>query len=258
MKLQMAHPIVTLATAGIGVAIVMVVTLIARGSSDRGATCRAELIPAYVPPHELAALAAGTNPPRMVVVNPDSGPGAGEGRAYAEAVRTLQAAGIRVLGYVPTTYGARPLADVLADVRRYLAWYRVDGIFFDEASSDAALLPYYHALSRQARGGADRLVVLNPGVPPAAGYFDLADVVVTFEGPYAGYGAAMAATPDWLARMRPDRVAHLIYGATRAEALDAATDAAAGYVYVTSGAMPNPWRSLPTYLDAEEEAPTAC
>ncbi len=258
MKLQPAHPLVTLATAGIGVAIVMVVTLIARGSSDRGATCRAALIPAYVPPHELAALAAGARRPRMVVVNPDSGPGAGEGRAYGEAVRTLQAAGIRVLGYVPTTYGARPLADVLADVRRYLAWYRVDGVFFDEASSDAALLPYYRALSRQARGGADRSVVLNPGVPPAAGYFDLADVVVTFEGPYAGYGAAMAATPEWLARMRPDRVAHLIYGATRAEALDAATDAAAGYVYVTSGAMPNPWRSLPTYLDAEEEAPTAC
>jgi hypothetical protein len=258
MKMLMAHPLVALATAGIGVAIVMVVTLIARGSSDRGATCRAALIPAYVPPHELAALATGMNPPRMVVVNPDSGPGAGEGGAYGEAVRTLQAAGIRVLGYVPTTYGVRPLADVLADVRRYLAWYRVDGIFFDEASSDAALLPYYRAVSQQARGDAGRVVVLNPGVPPAAGYFDVADVVVTFEGAYAGYASAMAATPEWLRDMRPDRVAHLIYGATRAEALEAVADAEAGYVYVTSGAMPNPWRSLPTYLDDQEEAPTAC
>ena len=254
----MAHPLVALATAGIGVAIVMVATLIARGSSDRGGTCRAALIPAYVPPHELAALAAGANPPQMVVVNPDSGPGVGEGRAYGEAVRTLQAAGIRVLGYVPTGYGSRPLAAVLADVRRYLAWYRVDGIFFDEASSDGALLPYYRAASRQARGDAGRVVVLNPGVPPAAGYFDIADVVVTFEGPYASYAGAMAAMPEWLRGMRPDRVAHLIYGATRAEALDAVADAAAGYVYVTSGAMPNPWRSLPTYLGDQEEAPTAC
>jgi hypothetical protein len=261
MKMLMAHPLIALATAGIGVVIIVVVTLIGRGSdrgSDRAGTCSAALIPAYVPPHELAALAASARRPRMVVLNPDSGPGAGEGRAYAEAVRTLQAAGIHVLGYVPTTYGGRSLADVLADVRRYLAWYEVDGIFFDETSSDAALLPYYRALSRQARGGAGRVVVFNPGVPPDAGYFDIADVVVTFEGTYAGYAGAIEATPDWLRRIRPDRVAHLVYGATRAEALDAVADSAAGYVYATSGAMPNPWRSLPPYLREEEEAPAAC
>jgi hypothetical protein len=257
MKVVMAHPLIALAAAGVGVAIVVVLTLIARGA-DRGGTCRAALIPAYVSPRELAALAASASRPRMVIVNPDSGPGAGEGHAYGEAVRTLQAAGIRVLGYVPTTYGARPPADVLADVRRYLAWYRVDGIFFDEASADAALLPYYRALSRQARGDAGRVVVLNPGVPPAAGYFDVADVVVTFEGPYAGYASAIAATPDWLGRMRPGRVAHLIYGATDAEALEVVADSPAGYVYATSGAMPNPWRSLPAYLRDEEEALTAC
>jgi hypothetical protein len=257
MKAAMAHPIVALATAGIGVAILMVLTLIGRGS-ERGGTCRAALIPAYVPPHELAALATGPQRPRMVIVNPDSGPGAGEGHGYGEAVRTLQAAGIRVLGYVPTGYGARPLAGVLADVRRYLSWYRVDGIFFDETSSDRALLPYYRAVSRQARGATDRLVVLNPGVPPAAGYFDIADVVVTFEGAYAGYASAMEATPDWLRRIAPDRVAHLVYDATRAEALDAVDDSPAGYVYVSSGAMPNPWRSLTPYLDDEVEALAAC
>lgn len=257
MKTLMAHPLAALVTAGAGIAIVAVLTLIGRGA-DRGGSCRAVLIPAYVPAHELAALAAGARRPRMVIVNPDSGPGAGEGRAYGEAVRTLRAAGIRVLGYVPTGYGARAQDDVLADVRRYLAWYRVDGIFFDESSSDAALLPYYRAVTRHARGQADRLVVLNPGVPPAAGYFGIADIVVTFEGTYAGYGSAMDATPDWLARIHPDRIAHLIYGATRAEALDAVAEAAAGYVYVTSGAMPNPWRSLAPYLGDEKEALAAC
>jgi hypothetical protein len=257
MKALMAHPLPALATAGVGIAIVMVLTLISRGA-DRGGTCRAALIPAYVPPHELAALAAGPTRPRMVIVNPDSGPGAGEGRAYSEAVRTLQAAGIRVLGYVPTGYGGRPLAEVLADVRRYLAWYRVDGIFFDETSSDAALLPYYRVVIQQARGGGGRTVVVNPGVPPASGYFDVADVVVTFEGTYAGYASAMAATPDWLRQVPPDRVAHLVYDATRAEALEAVAGSAAGYVYATSGAMPNPWRSVPAYLGDQEEALAAC
>jgi hypothetical protein len=219
---------------------------------------RAALIPAYLPPLELAALVRGPSRPRMVVVNPDSGPGAGETQAYGNAVRALQAAGIRVLGYVPTTYGRRPIGDVAEDVRRYLSWYGVNGIFFDEASSDAALLPYYRAVSRQARREGRRTVVVNPGVPPAPGYFGVADVVVTFEGTHAGYAEAMAATPEWLRRMRPDRVAHLVYGATRAEALDAVGEAVAGYLYVTSGAMPNPWRGLPSYLGDQEEALAAC
>jgi hypothetical protein len=258
MRTVVSHPVLALASLGIGVAIAVVVTLLSRGSDRGGGTCRAALIPAYVAPHELASLMHSPNRPRMVIVNPDSGPGLHEARAYGDAVRALQAAGVRVLGYVPTGYGGRPLTEVLADVRRYLSWYRVDGIFFDEASSDAALLPYYRALGRAARGAGGATVVLNPGVPPASGYFDVADVVVTFEGTHAGYADAMQATPEWLRRMRPDRVAHLVYGATRAQAQDAVAGAAAGYVYVTSGAMPNPWRILPAYLRDEEEALAAC
>jgi hypothetical protein len=258
MRTVVSHPVLALASIGIGIAIAVVVTLLGRGSDRGGGTCRAALIPAYLPPRELAALVRSPNRPRMVIVNPDSGPGVRGGRAYGDAVRALQRAGVRVLGYVPTGYGGRPLTDVLADVRRYRSWYGVDGIFFDEASSDAALLPYYRALSGAARGATGQTVVLNPGVPPASGYFDVADIVVTFEGTHAGYASAMETTPDWLRRMRPDRVAHLVYGATRTEALEAVGDSAAGYVYVTSGAMPNPWRILPTYLRDEEEALAAC
>jgi hypothetical protein len=259
MKAVMAHPILALGSVGASVLIALVVTLLGRGSDRGGATtCRAALIPAYLPPRELTALVRSPARPRMVIVNPASGPGPRARRSYADAVRALQAVGVRVLGYVPTGYGARPIADVLDDVRRYLSWYGVDGIFFDEASADAALLPYYRVLSWQARGPGGRLVVLNPGAPPAAGYFDIADVVVTYEGDHEAYAGAMAAMPGWLRRERPDRVAHLVYGATRAEALQAVSGSAAGYLYVTSGAMPNPWRSLPSYLHDEEEALAAC
>lgn len=258
MKAVVSHPAIALATAGLGVAIAVVVTLIARGSSEGRGVCRAALIPAYLPPHELASLVNGPQRPRMVVVNPASGPGTAEGRAYGDAVKTLQQAGTHVLGYVPTGYGSRPMPDVLADVDRYLSWYGVDGIFFDETASDAAHLDYYRQLSRAARGAVDRVVVINPGVPPAPGYFDLADVVVTFEGSYDGYAGAVDAAPDWVRREPPDRVAHLVYGATRAQALGAVAGSPAGYVYATSGVMPNPWRTLPPYLQDEEEALAAC
>jgi hypothetical protein len=257
VRAALSHRVVAFALAGAGVAVAVVATLLGR-DSDRGGTCHSALVPAYLPPRELIALAWSPRRPRMVVVNPDSGPGTADSGAYGEAVQALQAAGIRVLGYVPTTYGTRPAGDVLADLRRYVAWYGVDGIFFDEASSDAARLPYYRALSRGARGAGARLVVVNPGVPPAPGYFDVADIVVTFEGTYAGYASAMEATPAWLRRERPDRVAHLLYEATRTEALDALAGSAAGYLYATSGTMPNPWSSLPAYLGEEEEALAAC
>jgi hypothetical protein len=101
-------------------------------------------------------------------------------------------------------------------------------------------------------------VVFNPGMPPARSYFELADVVVTFEGPYAGYERALATAPAWLRSEPRERIGHLVYSATRTEALDAVGRAVAGFVYATSGGLPNPWRSLPLYLGDEEKALAAC
>lgn len=255
-----AFPAPALIAAGgacIGLAI-GAVALFASGGAERGPACREALIPAYIPPDELTQLARAAHRPQMVIVNPDSGPGARRSHTYISAVHLLQAAGVRVLGYVPTGYGWRPTQAVIADVDRYRDWYRMDGIFFDEAASGAELVPHYRALTRAARSDGAALVVLNPGVPPAPGYFELADVIVTFEGDYAAYVAAMRETPEWLQGQRRDHVAHLVYGATRAQALSALTGSAAGYLYATSGVLPNPWRTLPPYLDEEVEALGTC
>ena len=68
-------------------------------------------------------------------MNPGSGPGAGPNSDYTHEVDLLRAAGGQVIGYVPTTYGARPIDQVLADVDAYYAWYGLDGIYFDEVAS---------------------------------------------------------------------------------------------------------------------------
>jgi hypothetical protein len=239
-------------------AIVLVALLMTRGG-ERRTTCRSTLIPAYVPPHAIVELVRASSRPRLLVINPANGPGAVAVPAYRAAVRAAQRAGARVLGYVPTTYAQRPAADVMADIDRYASWYGVDGIFLDEASHDVAQLGYYAALGRHVHAGADRLVVLNPGTVPAPEYFDVADVVVTFEGPYAGYDAAMKAMPDWVRAQPPERVAHLVYGASRRQAMATVEHPQkAGYVYVTSGSMPDPWRTVPPYLHEEERALEAC
>ena len=248
-----------LASAAAAGAILIVILLTTRGA-ERRATCRTTLIPAYVPPHALVELVRASTRPRLLVINPSNGPGAEVTPGYRAAVRTAQRAGARVLGYVHTTYGARPAADVVADIDRYKSWYGVDGIFLDEASHDVAHVGYYATLARDVRaGGARRVVVLNPGVVPAREYFDLADVIVTFEGPYAAYGPAMDATPDWVRDQPPGRVAHLVYDASRQQAMAAVSHPQqAGYLYATSGSMPDPWRTVPSYLHEEEHALEVC
>jgi hypothetical protein len=174
-------------------------------------------------------------------------------------VRTAREAGTRVLGYVSTSYAARDLNLAMADVDRYHSWYGVDGIFVDEAAHTDERLGYYRALSSHVRASRDQLIVLNPGVVPARRYFDAADVVVTFEGPYTEYPAALERMPDWVRRMPPKRIAHLVYAASAEHArrvVEARTEA--GYLYVTSESLPNPWGALPPYLDKEEALLETC
>ncbi|MEA2289335.1 MAG: hypothetical protein QOD55_1332 [Solirubrobacteraceae bacterium] len=227
--------------------------------SSSAVPCRSALIPAYLPPDGMARLADRPVRGRVVVFNPANGPGAEEQAAYREAVQAVQRSGTRVLGYVHTTYGERPRAEVSADVDRYRTWYGVDGVFLDEAARTASELAYYRALRDDVRAAGEQLLVLNPGVVPARGYFDIADIVVTFEGAYADYAAAERRTPEWLRRLPPGRVAHLVHGATREQARKVvAEDADAGYVYATSGSLPDPWSTLPSDLAEQEALLAAC
>jgi hypothetical protein len=215
---------------------------------------RSTLVPAYVGPAELVALAERPRRPRLVVVNPASGPGTHRSAAYADAVASAREAGMRVLGYVATGYGTRPRAEVEADLDRYARWYDTDGVFLDETPHKRRALGRYRDLAARARAAGQRLVVINPGMVPARGYFDVADIVVTFEGAAIDYRQATATAPAWLGEIAPSRIAHLVYDATREDALAAVgANTQAGYLYATSGSLPNPWQTVPEYLDEQEE-----
>ena len=185
----------------------VLVTVVSSRGSDRRPPCRGTLIPAYITPAAIADLVDGPEHRRLIVINPASGPGHAPHTPYREAVAAARDSGAQVVGYVPTGYGARDPAAVEADIDRYREWYGVNGVFLDEAAHDEALLSHYRALSLHAREAGVGLVVLNPGVVPAEGYFDLADVVVTYEGPATAYADASARTPAWVRRLaaRPHR-----------------------------------------------------
>jgi Spherulation-specific family 4 len=259
MRAAVTAPRVWLIASAITVGGLMLLTvLVSRGSGGRP-TCRQTMIPAYVPPAAITQLVDGAQHPRLLIVNPASGPGAEPRSGYRDAISAARKHGTRVLGYVPTGYGMREAAAVMTDIDRYKSWYGVNGIFLDEAAHDTAHLPYYQALSRHVRAGHGGLVALNPGIVPARGYFGLADVVVTFEGPAAAYAEAVRSTPDWVRRLPLNRTAHLVYAASRGQALAAAkAPPAAGWLYLTSGTPPDPWRTVPDYLNEEEAALRSC
>lgn len=115
------------------------------------------LLPLYVYPswegwwdNVYAAIAANPTATFQVILNPDNGPGGGNGNAAATpgynidwvaGVARLNAyPNVQTLGYAHTSYGARDAADVDADVAAWAAWntyagpenIAVHGIFFDE------------------------------------------------------------------------------------------------------------------------------
>ncbi|KAJ7751334.1 Spherulation-specific family 4 [Mycena olivaceomarginata] len=129
-----------------------------------------------------------------VIVNPDSGPGPTDTN-YQAAVAALRThANVLLVGYVFTSFGARPLDEVQQDIETYAGWPTASGlagIFFDE--TQAGLTSTYMAYTDVARntmwpGRTSGYVILNPGEDiGASDYYTLADQIVTFENTYAQY-----------------------------------------------------------------------
>lgn len=183
----------------------------------------------------------------LVVVNPDSGVGPTPDIAYHPVCAALRTRfGVAVAGYIDTAYAARPLREVLDEVTAYRRFYGIDAVFVDQVTSGVATLGYYVRLAQSLRIHCAGPIVLNPGVSPDPGYRAIADVVVTFEGPWSVYRRPRARDPRG-----PGRTWHLVHGTPadqQQRAWRRARHLGAGYAYVTDRRMPNPWDGLPGWV----------
>jgi hypothetical protein len=238
------------------------------------------LVPAYFYPSGagLAAWeqlgAAARSVTIEAILNPGSGPGTARDPNYVAVVDKLRRAGGRVLGYVDTAYGKRPLAAVEQDIRTYRRFYQVDGFFLDQMANTPQAVPYYEAIYQSIKGSDPGLkVVGNPGTPyTLQAYLNAADALVIFEGTGASYAEYEPTGPaPWIAQVPPSRLANIVYAVADAagmqRALDEARRTRAGTVFITDGKPPNPYGGLPGYwtqevaaiqaLDAPEPVATA-
>ena len=216
-----------------------------------------------------------------VILNPASGPGVGPeidpnyvSPGPVGPLLDVRAAGATIYGYVSTSFATRTLADVKLDIDLYYtpAYWRgagvqVDGIFFDEMSSDLPDVGYYQALRDYVRAkDSSALVIANPGqaaTQDTSGglsgftvmdYATAADILVVFEGSGADYRTSYT-HPAWVDALTPAHFAHLVHGESAADLagdLDLARSRKAGMIYVTDDVfVPNPWDVLATYWAAE-------
>jgi serine/threonine protein kinase len=223
------------------------------------------LVPAYYYPADeglarweqlLDSPAAATT---VIIANPDSGPGKAQDANYVKVLARAREKGVTVIGYVSTKYASRPLADVKADVDRWMSFYPdTRGIFFDEQASAPAQVLYYAPLYDHARNERHlSLVVSNPGTQCAETYLErpAADVVCLVE---ARKDFTAYRRPAWANRYTAGRFAALLCNVGTAERMRQAIvqmrAEGIGYCFVTDADEPNPWGRLPGYWEEELEA----
>lgn len=194
------------------------------------------------------------------IINPNSGVGMSLDPNYLAQTQAVQAAGGTVWGYVYTTFAARAIGVVEAEILKYFQWYGVNGIFCDETSTNPADVAYYIALRTYAQGAAATYsrtsrFVINPGTQTdvAYGAGTAADLICNFEGSASDYFTLYSA-PGWVATKPASLFYHIIHDASALQLAPVVLLAAArnaGTVYVTDGVEPNPYGALPSYWAAE-------
>lgn len=187
-----------------------------------------------------------------VILNPYNGPSTSINANYVNGIAMLRAAAVGICGYVHSTYGARPIADVKVDIDRWLSWYAPDCIFVDEAeyrplSGDE---PYYSELYSYIKSRGMQ-VINNPGTGTTETYANLADSTCIVESNVT----KTLTLPAWAWNYPPSKFCYLAHSAS-VEQMRVAADTAKrnniGRIFITN-ATANYWSSIPPYL-AEEAA----
>lgn len=211
---------------------------------------------------------ASDRAPVIAIVNPGNGPGEGVDANYAMLfTKAKKYKKITLIGYVhvrtPRTEDnslppLRPLADVKADVNRWLKLYPgIQGIFVDEQPTGAADVGYQTQLYKYIRSKPSlKLVISNPGTICDEKYLSTPATVAAclFENRKP---IATAEFPAWVAKYSPGRVAALSYAnatpAAMREGLEKAVEKKIGLIYVTDASTGNVWGRLPSYWAEEVE-----
>jgi len=189
---------------------------------------------------------ANKDVPMVVIINPNNGPGAGVDSFYQTYIPALQNAGVKVIGYVYTQYGARSSSVVKADIDKYKQFYpSLEGIFFDEMANVPGSETYYRNLVDYAKTKGFSFSVGNPGAVTSAEYIGIMNFTIIYED----QGLPSISQFQNYASYDNNKLGMLPYdvGTYSADWVKQAADIV-GWIYFYNPS-PEPWVSLSPYFE---------
>lgn len=183
----------------------------------------------------------GRTVPTVAIINPSSGPGnGGPDSAFTNYMNKLHNAGVEMVGYVHTQWGARSISTVKKEIDQYASLFPLlSGIFLDEGGATDAVLPYYRELHSYIMSMPGwKYNIINPGTTPTSGYLNAATQIVSFEDTSSKFAAS--SNPSYASCSNKDKFAVITYGASSSGMQSAVNTARSkgyyGWVYITDGA----------------------
>src|SRR2546427_1806543 len=186
--------------------------------------------------------------PMVAKVNPSSGPGTAPDATHLNGYNKLKAAGITVLGYVPTHYAADSIASKEILIDDYKNWYNLDGIFFDEMKNSGAE-SYYSTLTNYVKNvDGMKMTVCNPGTSVPQSYVGTCDTIEIAESaglPSLSTLQSRTFYPNY-DKSNFFMLAHDTNSITQTDVTDRMPYV--GYEYITNDVEPNPYDTIPYYF----------
>jgi hypothetical protein len=207
----------------------------------------------------------------IVIINPAGGPGDLYNPSVGVEVESMQAAGIIVIGYVPTGWGEASISSIEVEMLTYLNWYGVNGTYLDQmpnwnynspsggwyySGPNGEFIPgYFAALNQYGKSIGMTEVVANSGADVPKDFIGSVDATGTFENAYlpslslaAGWNS-IAGVGGWHTSYSKHNFMFFSYAVPLlASAYVLAASGYVGYMYITNGTGTAPYSTLSPYF----------
>jgi hypothetical protein len=194
----------------------------------------------------------------IAIINPNNGDFNSSNSDFEQGIKDLKKSDIHLTGYVYTSYGDRNDSKVKANIDAWQQYYQslgIEGIFFDEVSTDPQKLSYYQNLTEYTRSKGFSLTILNPGITTNQTYIDsnISDIVITYENAYedvltsppTDYNTPSSSTElaILIHQIQPEDI-QTMHNFTEEHNFS-------GFYYTEDGADGNPWDTVTSSIDEE-------
>ena len=191
--------------------------------------------------------------PFIVVANFGNGPGSSYDSTKDTGIKSMQSAGITVLGYVPTGWGRNNLSTIEHGMLTFYQWYHVNGIYLDEmvnwefGSAGQYLPPFYSNLTAYGKSLGMSEIVGNSGADVPYFFVGTVDRIGVFENAFTppvaylgGWHQAYNKSNFWFVSYNISSI-NPFYVASASDYVS--------YLFLTTGERPYPYSSLPSYFN---------